>query len=78
MLEYINELLDALMEEVVSVLPKSPFYDFFQSVTYIPYLEYINWILPISTFVKIGMSWLTAIALYYLVMIILRWIKVIE
>ena len=44
----------------------------------LPYLGYLNYFIPVGTFLKIGAAWLAAIALFYLYSVLARWIKLIE
>lgn len=60
---------------VLSLLPHSPFTGVLDAMESLPYLNYLNWFIPVSTFVAIGELWLAAIGVYYLYSIILRWIK---
>lgn len=41
------------------------------------YLGYVNWFIPISTILDILVLWLAAIGIFYAVMAILRWIRVV-
>lgn len=63
------------MEWVLSFLPKSPFTAVLNAIEDIPFLDALNWFIPVSTFVAIGEAWLVAIGVYYLYSIVLRWIK---
>lgn len=78
MMDFMNELMNNFLEFVLSVLPLSPFKDVINELESLPYLGYLNWFIPVSRFIKIGGLWLTAIGLFYLYSIILRWIKAIE
>lgn len=69
--------IQTLVSTISSVLPHSPFIDFINNLE-IPYLEYVNWVVPIGTFMKIGAVWLVSIGLFYAYSIVLRWIKAIE
>ncbi len=60
---------------VLSFLPHSPFTALLDAMEELPYLGYLNWFIPVSTFIAIGELWLVAIGTYYLYSIILRWIK---
>ena len=42
------------------------------------WLQFLNWFVPVGTFVGIFEAWLSGIAIYYIYQIVLRWIKVIE
>lgn len=78
MLDFLIEIKDALLEAVLSLLPLSPFKGFIESLGSIPYISYINWFIPIGTFVQIGVAWLSAISIFYALSIVLRWVKAIE
>lgn len=41
------------------------------------YLKYINWFIPVSTLLNIMAIWLAAIGVFYAVMAILRWVKIV-
>lgn len=79
-LNIVDWLLNALSEfgnTLLSVLPKSPFTGILDMFSNIPYLNWLNWFLPIRDFIYIGSLWLGVIAVFYLYSIIMRWIKVI-
>lgn len=78
MLNMMTELVNKFLTFLMKVLPLSPFADFIATLTELPYLGYINFFVPIGTFLKIGTAWVGAIALFYLYSIIMRWVKMIE
>lgn len=78
MVEWMNELLNKFLDWVLQLLPLSPFRDVIDELAALPYLGYINWLVPVGRFLKIGAAWLGAITLYYMYSIILRWIKAIR
>lgn len=78
MTEWLNEVVNGLLEGVTSLLPLSPFEKYIDSLASIPYIPYINWFIPVGVFVEIGIAWLGAIGTFYLLMIVLRWVKAIE
>lgn len=63
---------------VIALLPCSPFNMFLNALQSIPYLDWLNWFIPISTFISIGQAWLVAITTFYLASILLRYIKAIS
>ena len=76
-----NSILSWIQEKgsfLANFLPMSPFRRAIDLIGNIPYIEEINWFIPIDDMVLIGMWWLSAISVYYAYMIILRWIKAIE
>lgn len=77
-MEIMQSIIEELLDFVLLLLPTSPFDEFITSLESMPYLGYLNWFIPIGTFIKIGAAWLTAITLFYLYSIILRWVKAIE
>lgn len=66
------------MSFALALLPVSPFNAFINSFGSIPYLDILNWFVPVSEALAIGEAWLAAITTYYTVSLILRWIKAIE
>lgn len=62
---------------ISSFLPMSPFRDYLDAWKDLPYLGYLNWFIPVRACLIVFTAWLSALALYYLYSIILRWIKVI-
>lgn len=78
MIDWLNEVVNGLLELAISLLPLSPFEKYINSLSNIPYIQYINWFIPVGIFVDIGLAWLGAIGTFYLLMVVLRWIKAIE
>lgn len=76
--QFLNVLLK-LVGQLLNILPKSPFKDFIaQFKGSIPYVGYINWLIPVKSILVVGGAWLTAIAIYYIYSAILRWVKAID
>lgn len=67
-----------LFNTIFSFLPDSPFQKAIYFIVNQPFLKYLNWLIPIDTFITIGGYWLTAIGCYYIYQVILRWIKAVE
>lgn len=61
-----------------ALLPASPFKAFIEGMGNIPYLDVLNWFLPVSEMLAIGQAWLLAITAFYIVSLLLRWVKAIE
>lgn len=78
MLDWFLELLNKFGAMIVSLLPSSPVQKFLGMFEEIPYLSYLNWFIPVSSILVVMEVWLSAIALFYLYSIILRWIKAID
>lgn len=77
MLTWMSELLNRFLATVLSVLPHSPFQQYIKIFKDLPYLSTLNWFFPISDMVTVGLVWLSAIALFYIYSVIMRWIKLI-
>lgn len=78
-----DALSDALVSFAVSVVelfPESPFVvlDELSQSDFYTWLKYLNWFIPVSSFVTVLETWLAGVSLYYVYQIVLRWIKVIE
>lgn len=60
----------------LTFLPDSPFLMIENSN--LPFIETLNWVIPIDFMLTLLGHWVLAIGIYYLVQVILRWVKVIE
>jgi len=63
---------------VIAFLPHSPFTAYMNLSLNNTILGYINWFIPIGTFIAILEAWIAAIAIWYIIQIILRWLKAVE
>ncbi len=76
--EGIKEGFQGFVEALIDFLPTSPIV-FLQTIPEVEkYLGMLNWFIPIYTMIGMVEGWLIAIGLYYIVQVILRWIKVVE
>ena len=78
MITWMSELKNAFLAMVLKLLPYSPFVKYIDALEELPYLNYLNWFIPVGTFITIGTAWLGAITTYYMLSILLRWLKAIE
>ena len=72
-----TSIWDKFADTLSEVLPRSPFRQFLDSFSDIPFLGYLNWFVPIKEILIVMVAWLGAVTLYYLYSIIMRWLKVI-
>ena len=78
MLDTILNAVQTLLEWVLKLLPTSPFISFIDEIGNLPYLGWLNWFIPIGSFIAVGEAWLVSVGIFYLYSIVLRWIKAIE
>lgn len=81
MLDSISELITKGLKAVLGIFPDSPFIvlnDLAGNSVISEWLGYLNWFVPINTFVAILEGWLACIAMYYVWQIILRKLGAIE
>lgn len=79
-INFILEGLVAAINALLSIFPDSPFrasIETMQSRLGSQLLGYINYFLPVSEMLAILATWIVAISLYYVVSVILRWVKAI-
>lgn len=79
--EFFTGIMDALKAmgmTAVRLLPPSPFLKFMNAMENQEWLRYLNWIVPISTFITIMEAWLVCVATYYMYQLVLRWAKAIR
>lgn len=77
--ENIVNLVTKLASLVLSIFPKSPFRQYIDAMptNYIR-ADWLAWYFPIREALAIILMWLAAMALYNLVSIIARWVKIIH
>jgi len=63
---------------ILAILPNSPFDALYNQSLDLSWFKYFNWIFPISEMLAIFAGWLSAVAIYYGLSIVMRWIKAIE
>lgn len=74
----ITDILNDILAAIMVLLPDSPFANIEIPPEVKQILGYVNYFVPITAMLAIGMSWLTAIGIYYLYQTILRWAKTIK
>jgi len=62
----------------IGLLPESPFTAFISVMGNIPYLDILNWFVPITEILAVGQAWLLAITVFYIASLILNWVKAIR
>lgn len=70
-------VFEAFGENLLQLLPLSPFTQFIDQFRGLPFLGYLNWFFPVGDCLKVMAAWLTAVGLFYLYSILMRWLKVI-
>lgn len=80
-MQWIPKFFLQAAEWALSILPDSPFLiiDSIQTDAVIyEYIQYINWFVPVSACVSLLAAWCGCILTYYIVQIVLRYVKAIE
>ena len=70
-------VFEAFAQKLLQLLPLSPFSQFIDQFRNLPFLGYLNWFFPVGDCLKVMAAWLTAVGLFYLYSILMRWLKVI-
>lgn len=66
------------LQELVNMLPLSPFHEHIQNFADSEWIAYFNWFVPVKELMIITGGWITCIAVFYLMSVLLRWIKAIS
>lgn len=75
---WISDSFTELGQKIIDFLPGSPIV-YLETIPEVEkYLGMLNWFIPIYTMISLTEAWLLCVLLYYVVQVILRWIKVIE
>lgn len=77
MLDWLADLWNSFSSVLLSFLPTSPFVQWINVIGSVPYLNWLNWFIPVGDFIKIGAVYLSAVTIFYMYQIIARWLKVI-
>lgn len=76
-MEFLTSIFDAFANLLSSVLPLSPFTQYIDQFRSLPYLGWLNWFFPVGDCLVVMAAWLTAVGLFYLYSIVMRWVKMI-
>lgn len=73
-------LFASVLNLVFSFLPDSPFLSIVTTLdaSIGDYLSYLNWFIPIPKMLGILAIWLSAMLIYYIYSVVMRWLKMIE
>lgn len=55
---------------IIAILPNTPFMSFLVELAGLPYLGYLNWIIPVGTCLAIMSAWWVCVVIFYAI----RWI----
>lgn len=73
----IGDAFKGLIQNIINVLPQSPFAPFVAEFSNLPFLGYLNWFFPVRACLTVMAAWLAAITLFYIYSVIMRWVKLI-
>ena len=75
---WLSEKAQTLIQSLIDVLPGSPINWILSNDAINEYVGYLNWFIPVYTFIGILENWLMAVVVYYVAQWGLRWIKAVE
>jgi len=64
--------------QVINLLPASPFHIIDNNVIDVKWLQWFNWFFPVGEIVAELQLWVSAIVVFYIYQLILRWVKAIQ
>lgn len=73
----IGDAFKGLIQNIIRVLPTSPFAPFVEEFSSLPFLGYLNWFFPVRACLTVMSAWLAAITLFYIYSVVMRWVKLI-
>lgn len=62
---------------IMAILPNTPFMSYLVELAGLPYLGYLNWVMPIGTCLAIMSAWWTSVIVFYAIRWILKQIDII-
>lgn len=72
---WISEKITSLIDTIIGALPKSPIVWLECNPIVSEFMPYVNWFIPVYTFISMAELWVTACVAYYSIKLILRWAK---
>ena len=72
-----ESVFNGLAQNLLKVLPLSPFQQFIEQFRALPYLGWLNWFFPVGDCLTVMTAWLVAVGLFYLYSVVMRWVKII-
>ena len=81
MLDSLSSVFVSILNAILSFFPDSPFVildELTAGSEITTWLAYLNWFIPVNTFVAILQGWLVCVAVYYVWQVVLRWVNAIE
>lgn len=81
MVDSVLATLQSGLKAILNLLPDSPFAVLTEMAAqgeFAEWLGFLNWFIPVYSFIAILQGWLLCVGLYYIYQIVFRWIKAIE
>lgn len=77
MMDWLQTALGEILNGILLVLPDSPFRPMLKSIPQ-DLLGGLNWMFGFGDILTLLVAWIACVGIYYIVVIILRWIKAVE
>ena len=74
----VKDTFSGIVDGLIEILQKSPISYLAATPEVSEVLGYVNFFIPIYSMIAILENWLVAIVIYYVVSVVLRWLKVVE
>lgn len=76
LIQFVIDFFGTVCKTLVNLLPTSPFVKL--TFSNLKFIDTLNWVMPFNLMLSTISLWLVAIVSYYLVQIVLRWVKAIQ
>lgn len=73
----IVNMINGVVENLSNILPVSPFRPYIEQLSQVPWIGILNYFVPVGVFLDILFAWASALGIFYVYSIILRWVKVV-
>ena len=80
-IDWMDSLVEKFWDQILNFLPGDPFTEYIYQLKYgtiSQYLGYINYFFPVKFLLYSFGAFLSCLALYYTISVVLRWIKAID
>lgn len=75
--QFLLDAVAAVLNVICKIFPPSPF-TIIEHTGFGDLIAKINYFIPVYEFVSIAEAWLVAVALYYAISVVARWVKAID
>lgn len=67
-----------ILTAVLALLPQSPFLSYVSLASRVPFLQYLNWFVPMGDILAMIQAWLGVVSIYYSILFGTRFVGIVK